>query len=120
MAGLCEGGNEPPGSLKASKLKSIPLQNYEYAYRSTDPMEKLPRQYGAALIRFRTNYCTFYHTIMSYGAKNWMLTKQQRRRIEAAEMRLLRPLAGYRLKDQNRNSEIREELQILNLLGLTS
>jgi len=30
-----------------------------------------------------------------YGSENWTLTALQRRRIEAAEMKLLRPLAGY-------------------------
>jgi len=29
------------------------------------------------------------------GSENWTLTALQRRRIEAAEMKLLRPLAGY-------------------------
>ena len=32
-----------------------------------------------------------------YGSENWTLTALQRRRIEAAEMKLLRPLAGYTL-----------------------
>ena len=32
-----------------------------------------------------------------YGSENWTLTALQRRRIEAAEMKLLRPLAGYPL-----------------------
>ena len=30
-----------------------------------------------------------------YGSENWTLTASQRRRIEAAEMKSLRPLAGY-------------------------
>jgi len=29
------------------------------------------------------------------GSENWTLTASQRRRIEAAEMELLRPLAGF-------------------------
>jgi hypothetical protein len=29
-----------------------------------------------------------------YGSENWTLAASQRRRIEAAEMKLLRPLAG--------------------------
>jgi hypothetical protein len=33
--------------------------------------------------------CTFL-----YGSENWTVTASQRRRIEAAEMKLLRPLAG--------------------------
>ncbi|KAJ4434920.1 hypothetical protein ANN_23491 [Periplaneta americana] len=31
MAGLCEGGNEPPGSLKASKF-CYPLENFNMTY----------------------------------------------------------------------------------------
>ncbi|KAJ4450572.1 hypothetical protein ANN_01999 [Periplaneta americana] len=42
----------------------------------------------------------------------WSLTKGQLRRIEAAEMRLLRPLAGYTLHDHKRNADIRTELNI--------
>jgi len=40
-----------------------------------------------------------YNTLVSptylYGSENWTLTASQRQRIEAAEMKLLRPLAGY-------------------------
>jgi hypothetical protein len=32
-----------------------------------------------------------------YGSENWTLTASQRRRIEAAEKKFLRPLAGYAL-----------------------
>jgi hypothetical protein len=44
------------------------------------------------------------------GSENWMLTALKRRRIEAAEMKLLRPLAGYTLYD-NKNDSIHCELQ---------
>jgi hypothetical protein len=40
----------------------------------------------------------------------WTLTASQRRRIEAAEMKLLRPLAGYVLYDHKTNDSIRREL----------
>jgi hypothetical protein len=46
-----------------------------------------------------------------YGSENWTLTALQRRRIEAAEMKLLRPLAGYTLYDQKTNDYVRHELQ---------
>jgi len=39
------------------------------------------------------------------------LTALQRRRTEAAEMKLLRPLAGYTLYDHKTNDSIRRELQ---------
>jgi len=51
-----------------------------------------------------------------YGSENWTLTALQRRRIEAAEMNLLRPLAGYNLYDHNTNDYIRRELQITGIL----
>jgi len=38
-----------------------------------------------------------------YGSENWTLTASQRRRIEVAEMKLLRPLAGYTLYDHKTN-----------------
>ena len=51
-----------------------------------------------------------------YGSENWTLTVSQRRRIEEAEMKLLRPLAGYNLYDHETNDYIRRELQITGIL----
>jgi hypothetical protein len=45
-----------------------------------------------------------------YGSECWTLTKRQKSRLEAAEMRFLRSVAGYRLIDHRRNEGIREEL----------
>jgi len=42
-------------------------------------------------------YKTLVLLTFLYGSENWTLTALQRRRIEAAEMKLLRPLAGYTL-----------------------
>ena len=39
----------------------------------------------------------------------------QRRRAEAAEMKLLRPLAGYTLYDHKTNDYIRRELRITDI-----
>jgi len=44
-------------------------------------------------------YNTLVLPTFLYGSENWTLTAFQRRRIEAAEMKLLRPLAGYTLYD---------------------
>ena len=41
-------------------------------------------------------YNLVLHTFL-YGSENWTLTALQRRRIEVAETKLLRPLAGYTL-----------------------
>jgi hypothetical protein len=46
-----------------------------------------------------------------YGSENGALTALQRQRIEAAEMKLLRPLAGYTLLDHKTNDSVRRELQ---------
>jgi len=52
-----------------------------------------------------------------YGSENWTLTTLQRRRIEAAEMKLLRPLAGYTLYAHKTNDYIRRELRITGVLN---
>ena len=52
-----------------------------------------------------------------YGSENWTLTALQRRRIEAAEMKLLRPLTGYTLYEHKTNDYIRRELRITGILG---
>ena len=39
-------------------------------------------------------YSTLILPTFLYGSENWTLTASQGRRIEAAEMELLRPLAG--------------------------
>jgi hypothetical protein len=44
------------------------------------------------------------------------LTTSQRRSIEAAEMKLLIPVAGYTLYDQKTNNSIRQELKITSIL----
>ena len=51
-----------------------------------------------------------------YGSENWDMTASQRRRIEATEMKLLRPLAGYSLYDHKTNDFIRRELKITGIL----
>jgi len=51
-----------------------------------------------------------------YGSENWTLAASQRRRNEAAEMKLLRPLAGYTLPDHKSNDFTRRELKITGIL----
>jgi hypothetical protein len=46
-----------------------------------------------------------------------ILTASRKRRIEAAEMKLLRPLAGYTFYDHKTNDSIRRDLQITCILG---
>ena len=52
-------------------------------------------------------YNTLVLPTFLYGSENWTLTALKRRRIEAAEMKLLRPLAGYTLYDHKTNDYIR-------------
>ena len=56
-------------------------------------------------------YNTLVIPTFLYGSENWTLTALQRRRNAAAEMKLLRPAAGYALCDHKTNDSIRRELQ---------
>ena len=38
--------------------------------------------------------------VLMYGSDNWPLNRSTKRKIEAAEMRFLRPMAGYTLLDK--------------------
>jgi hypothetical protein len=51
-----------------------------------------------------------------YGSENWTPTAIQNRRIEEAEMKLLRPLAGYTLYDHKTNDYISRELRTTGIL----
>ena len=61
-------------------------------------------------------YNTLIVPTFLYGSENWTLTAAQRRRIEAAGIKLLRPVAGYTLYDHKTNNSIRQELQITSIL----
>lgn len=54
--------------------------------------------------------------MLLYGSEFWTLTKKEERRIEAAEMRFLRSVAGYTLLDKKRSDDIRRELNIFKLI----
>jgi len=56
-------------------------------------------------------YNTLVLPTFLYVSENWTLTALQRRRIQATEMKLLRPLAGYTLYDHKTNDSVRRELQ---------
>jgi len=57
-----------------------------------------------------------YNTLVLPTFLYWTLTALQRRKIEAAEMKLLRPLAGYTLYDHKTNDYIHCELRITGIL----
>jgi hypothetical protein len=56
-------------------------------------------------------YNTLVLNTFLYGSENWTLTASQRRRIEAAEMKLLSPLAGHTVNDHKTKDSTRRELQ---------
>jgi len=56
-------------------------------------------------------YNTLVLPTFLYGSENWTLTASRRRRIETAEMKLLRPLAGHTFNDHKTNDSIRGELR---------
>ena len=56
-------------------------------------------------------YDTLVLPTFLYWSENWTLTALQRRRIEVAEIKLLRPLPGYTLHDHKTNDSVRRELQ---------
>jgi len=58
-------------------------------------------------------YNTLVLLTFLYGSENWT---SETRRIEAAEMKLLGPLAGYTLYDHKSKDYIRRELQITGIL----
>jgi hypothetical protein len=53
--------------------------------------------------------------VLLYGCENWALNRVDRRKIETAEMKCLRRVAGFTLRDEVRNTATREELQIFNI-----
>ena len=53
--------------------------------------------------------------VLMYGSENWSLNRSDKRKIEAAEMRFLRPMARYTLWDKKMSSDIREQLGIFNI-----
>ena len=54
--------------------------------------------------------------VLMYGSENWSLNRSDKRKIEAAEMRFLRPMARYALLDKKRSCDIREQLSIFNII----
>ena len=53
--------------------------------------------------------------VLMYGSENRSLNRSDKRKIEAAEMRFLRPMAGYTLLDKKEVSDVREQLRIFNI-----
>jgi hypothetical protein len=50
--------------------------------------------------------------ILSYGSESWVISKKDKDKIQAAEMRFLRRVKGCTRVDRIRNIDIRAELNI--------
>jgi hypothetical protein len=53
--------------------------------------------------------------MLTYASENWTINRSDKKKIESAEMKFLRLVAGYTLLDQKRSTDIRLELKIFNL-----
>ena len=53
--------------------------------------------------------------VLMYGSENWPLNRSDKRKIEAAGMRFLRPMAGCTLLNKTISTAIREQWIIFNI-----
>jgi hypothetical protein len=51
---------------------------------------------------------------LCYGSENWNINKRDAQKLEAAQMRFLRPLLGLTRQDRQRNPDIRNRLKVNN------
>jgi hypothetical protein len=57
--------------------------------------------------------------MLTYASENWTISRSDKKKIESAEMKFLRSVAGYTLLNQKRSTDIRSELKIFNLTERT-
>jgi hypothetical protein len=55
-------------------------------------------------------------TALKHGSETWMLNYRDKQRLEATQMRFLRPLLGYIKLDRQRNVDIRERLRVQSIV----
>jgi predicted deacetylase len=53
---------------------------------------------------------------LKYGSENWVMNKRDTQRLEAAQMRFLRPLSGHTRLDRQQNKDIRKTLKVTNII----
>jgi hypothetical protein len=94
-------------ALRMFGLRNIPYY-YHYHYIGTIKRTIFRKVRTETIMKL---YNTLVLPTFLYGSENWTLTASQRRRNEAAEMKLLRPLAGYTLYEHKTNDPVRRELQ---------
>ena len=61
-------------------------------------------------------YKSIFCSILTYSCENWMLTKDIKSRIQAAEMKYLRRIKGIARRDRVRNEVMRQELKVEPIL----
>jgi hypothetical protein len=49
-----------------------------------------------------------------YGSEAWVINKRDAQKLEAAQMKFLRPLLGFTRLDHQRNLDIRQKLEVDN------
>jgi hypothetical protein len=54
-------------------------------------------------------------SMLTYASENWTINLSDKKKIESAEIKFLRSVAGCTVLDQKRNTDIRSELKIFNL-----
>ncbi|XP_056588515.1 uncharacterized protein LOC130408985 [Triplophysa dalaica] len=79
-------------------------------YRSVVMKKELSRKAKLSIYR------SIYVPTLTYGHELWVMTERTRSQIQAAEMSLLRRVAGRSLRDRVRSSVTREELRVDPLL----
>jgi hypothetical protein len=52
---------------------------------------------------------------LSYGSENWIISKRDAQKLEAAQTRFLGPLLGLTRLDRHRNPDIRDGSEVNNL-----
>jgi hypothetical protein len=52
---------------------------------------------------------------MCYGGEKWIINKRDAQKLEAAQMRFLRPLLGLTRLDRQRNPDMRNTLKVDNI-----
>jgi hypothetical protein len=52
--------------------------------------------------------------MLTYASENWTINRSDKKKIESAEMKFLRSVAGYTLLDKKRSTDIRSELKIFS------
>ncbi|KAJ4428339.1 hypothetical protein ANN_24358 [Periplaneta americana] len=108
MAGLCEGGHEPPGSLKASKSQKEDGNRKRRIFCGSLEKE----------LRKRLVKC-FVWSVALYGAETWTLRRSEEKRIEAFEMWVWTRMERVKWTDRIRNEVLEtvgEERMMLKLI----